>query len=154
MTQDDSRDDIRQGDEIEDDGVLDTSDTLDDDRVHDPLDTGIAPADRWTGANRYGTTAAEERAGESLDQYLAQEEPDVDPYAEGGDTDEDELTRRGYERDARAGRLVADDEGFGEDEEPDSVAWDAGVDGGGASAEEAAVHVVDEPDGSGDGPLR
>jgi hypothetical protein len=154
MTQDDSREDIRQGDEIEDDGVLDTSDTLDDDRVDDPLDTGIAPADRWTGANQYGTTAAEERAGESLDQYLAQEEPDVDPYAEGGDTDEDELTRRGYERDARAGRLVADDEGFGEDEEPDSVAWDAGVDGGGASAEEAAVHVVDEPDGSGDGPLR
>ena len=154
MTQDDSRDGIRQGDEIEDDGVLDTSDTLDDDRVDDPLDTGIAPADRWSGADRYGTTPAEERAGESLDQYLAQEEPDVDPYAEGDDADEDELTRRGYEREPRAGRLVADDEGFGEDEEPDSVGWDRGIDGGGASAEEAAVHVVDDPDGPGDGPLR
>lgn len=154
MTQDDSRDDIRQGDEIEDDGVLDSADTLDDDRVDDPLDTGIAPADRWSGANRYGTTAAEERAGESLDQYLAQEEPDIDPYADGSDGDEDELTRRGYEREERAGRLVADDEGFGEDEEADSVGWDAGIDGGGASAEEAAVHVVDDPDGPGDGPLR
>jgi hypothetical protein len=137
----------------EDDGVLDASDTLDDDKVADPLDTGIAPADRWSGANRFGTTPAEERAGESLDQLLAQEEPDVDPYDE-GDDDEDELTRRGYEEDPRAGRLVAEDQGFGEDEEADSVAWDAGIDAGGASAEEAAVHVVDDPDGPGDGPLR
>ncbi|MFI6330142.1 DUF5709 domain-containing protein [Micromonospora chersina] len=137
----------------EDDGVLDASDTLDDDRVGDPLDTGIVAADHWTGANRFGTTAAEERAGESLAQLLAQEEPDLDPYAEAAD-DEDELTRRGYEREARTGRLVADDEGFGEDEQADSVAWDAGVDGGGASAEEAAMHLVDDPNGPGDGPLR
>ncbi|MGW4297832.1 DUF5709 domain-containing protein [Micromonospora chersina] len=137
----------------EDDGVLDASDTLDDDRVGDPLDTGIVAADHWTAANRFGTTAAEERAGESLAQLLAQEEPDLDPYAEAAD-DEDELTRRGYEREARTGRLVADDAGFGEDEQADAVAWDAGVDGGGASAEEAAMHLVDDPNGPGDGPLR
>ncbi|MFG2108922.1 DUF5709 domain-containing protein [Micromonospora chersina] len=137
----------------EDDGVLDASDTLDDDRVGDPLDTGIVAADHWTGANRFGTTPAEERAGESLAQLLAQEEPDLDPYAEAAD-DEDELTRRGYEREARTGRLVADDAGFGEDEQADSVAWDAGVDGGGASAEEAAMHLVEDPNGPGDGPLR
>ncbi|MFG2166203.1 DUF5709 domain-containing protein [Micromonospora chersina] len=137
----------------EDDGVLDASDTLDDDRVGDPLDTGIVAADHWTAANRFGTTPAEERAGESLAQLLAQEEPDLDPYAEAAD-DEDELTRRGYEREARTGRLVADDAGFGEDEQADSVAWDAGVDGGGASAEEAAMHLVDDPNGPGDGPLR
>lgn len=138
----------------EDDGVLDVSDTLDDDLVADPLDTGIAPADRWAGANRFGTTPAEQRAGESLEQLLAQEEPDVDPYAESDDDDEDELSRRGYEQDARAGRLVEQDQGFGEDEEAGLVAWDAGVDAGGASAEEAAIHVVDDPDGAGDGPLR
>ncbi|MFB9238387.1 DUF5709 domain-containing protein [Plantactinospora siamensis] len=137
----------------EDDGVLDASDTLDDDRVGDPLDTGIVAADHWSGANRFGTTPAEERAGESLEQYLAQEEPDVDPAAEGGD-DEDELTRRGYESEARAGRLVAYDEGLGEDDEAESVAWDAGIDAGGASAEEAAVHLVEDPDGPGEGPLR
>ncbi|MEU9827860.1 DUF5709 domain-containing protein [Micromonospora chersina] len=137
----------------EDDGVLDASDTLDDDRVGDPLDTGVVAADHWTAANRFGTTPAEERAGESLAQLLAQEEPDLDPYAEATD-DEDELTRRGYEREARTGRLVADDAGFGEDEQADSVAWDAGVDGGGASAEEAAMHLVDDPNGPGDGPLR
>lgn len=138
---------------VEDDGVLDASDTLDDDRVADPLDTGVAAADRWSGANRFGTTPAEERAGESLEQLLSEEEPDTDPYADAAD-DEDELTRRGYEEDPRAGRLVADDEGFGEDEEADLVARDAGVDAGAASAEEAAVHVVDDPDGPGNGPLR
>jgi hypothetical protein len=137
----------------EDDGVLDASDTLDDDRVLDPLDTGIVATDHWTAANRFGTTPAEERAGESLAQLLAQEEPDVDPYAEPAD-DEDELTRRGYEREARTGRLVAPDEGSGADEEAESVAWDVGIDGGGASAEEAAIHLVDDPDGPGEGPLR
>ncbi|MET8910629.1 DUF5709 domain-containing protein [Micromonospora sp. NPDC004551] len=137
----------------EDDGVLDASDTLDDDRVGDPLDTGIVATDHWTAANRFGTTPAEERAGESLAQLLAQEEPDIDPYAEVGD-DEDELTRRGYEREARTGRLVAEDAGFGEDEQADAVAWDAGIDGGAASAEEAAMHLVDDPNGPGDGPLR
>jgi hypothetical protein len=140
-------------DSVEDDGVLDASDTLDDDAVSDPLDVGVAPPDRWAGANRFGTTPAELRAGESLEQLLAEEEPDVDPYAEDTD-DEDELMRRGYEGERRAGRLVADDEGFGEDEQADLVARDAGIDAGGASAEEAAMHVVTDPDGAGDGPLR
>jgi hypothetical protein len=149
----DSRDDVRQADDINDDGVLEGDDTLDSDRVEDPLDTGIAPADRWSGADRFGTTPAEEAAGESLDQRLAEELPDIDPDADpAADADEDELTRRGYETDPRAGRLVEDDEGSGEDEEADSVAWDAGIDGGGASAEEAAIHVIDDEDG--DGPLR
>jgi hypothetical protein len=156
MSQDDRQGDRIDGvvewDVVEDDGVLDASDTLDDDRVADPLDTGVAAADRWAGADRFGTTPAEARAGESMEQLLAEEEPDVDPYAEAAN-DDDELIRRGYEREARAGRLVAD-EGFGEDEQADAVAWDAGVDGGGASAEEAAMHLVDDPDGPGDGPLR
>ena len=157
MSQDDRQGDRMDGvadwDVVEDDGVLDASDTLDDDRVADPLDTGVAAADRWAGADRFGTTPAEARAGESLEQLLAEEEPDVDPYAEAAD-DEDELIRRGYEREARAGRLVADDAGFGEDEQGDAVAWDAGVDGAGASAEEAAMHLVDDPNGPGIGPLR
>ena len=46
--------------------------------------------------------------------------------------------------DQRAGRLMAEDEGLGEDTEKDLIADDAGIDGAGASAEEAAVHVVDE----------
>jgi hypothetical protein len=146
--------DLDEPDNIEDEGVLDASDTLDDDAVADPLDVGYEAADRWSGANRFGTTLAEQRAGESLSDLLAEEEPDIDPYAdEDSDKDEDELTRRGYEAEPRSGRLVASDEGFGEDDEPDAVAWDAGVDAGGAGAEEAAIHVVDDPNGPGDGPL-
>jgi hypothetical protein len=140
-----------QWDDIEDEGVLDASDTLDDDAVEDPLDVGVEPPDRWAGANRFGTTPAEERAGESLDQHLAEEEPDVDPYAEEG-RDEDDLIRRGHESEPRAGRLLAEDEGDGEDEDDELWAEDAGVDAGGASAEEAAVHVVDDPDSEGEGP--
>jgi hypothetical protein len=155
--QDNGADGLEEWDDIEDDGVLDTSDTLDDDLVADPLDTGVVAGERWTGADRFGTTAAEAEEGESLDQLLAEEEPDVDPSAEGAaendDRDEDELTRRGYEREGRAGRLLADDEGFGEDEEPDAVARDAGVDAGAAGAEEAAVHWVDDPNNPGDRPL-
>jgi hypothetical protein len=157
MSQDDGQggriDGVAAWDVVEDDGVLDVSDSLDDDRVADPLDTGVAAADRWAGANRFGTTPAEARAGESMERLLAQEEPDIDPYADGPD-DEDELVRRGYEREVRAGRLVADDEGVRQDEQAEAVARDVGVDGGGASAEEAAIHLVDDPDSPGDGPLR
>ena len=46
--------------------------------------------------------------------------------------------------DERAGRLVAEDEGVHTDTEKDLVADDVGVDGAASSAEEAAVHVVDE----------
>jgi Family of unknown function (DUF5709) len=153
MSQQDGRGDgLAEWDDVEDEGVLDRSDTLDDNRVGDPLDTGVGAADHWSGANRFGTTAAEQRAGQSLAQKLAEEDPDLDPNAEDGD-DEDELTRRGYERDRRAGRLSADDRGFGPVRD-DSLAWDVGVDGGGASAEEAAVHVVEDPDSPGAGPLR
>src|ERR1700678_4268453 len=122
---------------IDDEGVLDPSDTLEGEPDDDPLDPGIIPADRWSAGERFGTTAAEEEAGESLDQLLAEEEPDVDPYAEGD----------GYAQDPRAGRLVAENEGTGKDEEPDLVAKDVGVDAGAASAEEAAVHVLDSATG-------
>jgi Family of unknown function (DUF5709) len=49
-------------------------------------------------------------------------------------------------RDPRSGRLIAEDEEESYDD-PDLVAYDSGIDGGGASAEEAAVHVVDEEPG-------
>ncbi|WP_250027553.1 DUF5709 domain-containing protein [Paractinoplanes maris] len=43
------------------------------------------------------------------------------------------------------GRLVATDEGYGFDNEGDSVAYDAGAAGGGASAEELAIHETNAP---------
>jgi hypothetical protein len=151
MTDADEKDDEWTGAEI-DDGLLDNADTLDDDPAGDPLDVGYEPADRYAGADRFGTTPAEERQGESLDQRLSEEVPDVGPYAGDGDSDEDELTRRGYEQDPRAGRLVAEDEGLGPDEDDEAFASDAGIDYGAASAEEAAVHVTGDPNGPGTGP--
>jgi hypothetical protein len=143
--------------ELEDDGVLDASDTLDGDPGDDPLDQGIIPPDRWSAGVRYGTTQAEERAGESLDQLLAEEEPDQvadlgeDPPEDtvvdqdAADQDLDGLLLDAGP-DPRAGRLLAQDEGAHPDEEPDLVARDVGIDGGAATAEEAAVHVVDDDD--------
>ena len=131
--------------DLEDDGTLDASDTLDGDPGDDPLDTGILPPDRWSAGEGFGTTLAEERAGESLDQLLAEEEPDPDPYAEAAEPEDDPLT--GDDLEPRAGRLVAEDEGSHPDTEADLVARDVGIDGGAASAEEAAVHVQDDADG-------
>jgi hypothetical protein len=109
---------------------------------------------------RFGTTAAEQESGESLDQLLAEEEPDIasefdeDRPEDAAEDDEDEdaadedvdglLLDDGP--DPRAGRLVAEDEGAHADEEPDLVARDVGIDGGAAGAEEAAMHVVDDDD--------
>jgi Family of unknown function (DUF5709) len=128
--------------DLEDDGVLDASDTLDGDPGDDPLDQGIVPPDRWSAGEGYGTTLSEERAGESLDQLLAEEEPEPDPFAETDLNPDDPFADDDPE--PRSGRLVAEDEGAHPDVEPDLVARDVGIDGGAATAEEAAVHVVDD----------
>jgi hypothetical protein len=133
------------GDELEDDGTLDASDTLEGNPGDDPLDTGIAPPDRWSAGEGFGTTLAEERQGESLDQLLAEEEPEPDPYAQDDLPPDDSL--RDDDQEPRAGRLVAEDEGAHSDAEPDLVARDVGIDGGAATAEEAAVHVEDDTSG-------
>lgn len=133
----------------ENDGVISDADSLEGDPSTDELDPGIIPPDGWAAADRFGTTEAEEEQGESLDQHLAEERPDVDPYAEAEDEDEEASSEGEYlaetdEPDPRAGRLVAEDEGAHPDTEPDLVAEDVGIDAGGAGAEEAAVHVEGE----------
>jgi hypothetical protein len=122
---------------------LDNTDTLlGQDLRSDPLDAGYSPPDYEPKSTRFGTTAEEQRHGETLDQRLAEEEPDVstDELPE-GDFDEIDGVP-----DARAGRLYAPDEGAHSDDESDAVAFDVGIDGGSASAEEAAVHVIGEDD--------
>jgi hypothetical protein len=57
---------------------------------------------------------------------------------------ETEFPQRDEVGSVRAGRLVAPDWGFGEDEEAELVADDVGISGGAASAEEAAVHIIEE----------
>ncbi|RYU10853.1 hypothetical protein ETU37_15685 [Nocardioides iriomotensis] len=126
---------------IDDEDQLQFEDSLVDRGVDDALDEGYSPPERWSAGEGYGNTPAEEREGESLEQRIAQEEPEPDPYEAAAAEDEHVGGEVGTER---AGRLVAEDEGLGPDEEKDMVAEDIGIDGAGASAEEAAVHVVDE----------
>src|SRR4029079_12806691 len=107
----------------------------------EPLDEGYSPPEKWSVAEGYGNTPLEEELGETLDQRLAQEEPEPDPYEEAATETEDVGGEVGTER---AGRRVDEDEGRGPDEEKDLVGDDVGIDGAGASAEEAAVHIIDE----------
>jgi hypothetical protein len=123
---------------VDDEDQLQSSDTLDDRGVSDLLDEGYSPPENWSAGEGFGTTAAEALQGETFEQRLAQEEPDIDPYAESAEyVDGPEVGG------VRAGRLVAPDEGAHPDLEEELIATDVGIDGGAASAEEAAIHVVD-----------
>jgi hypothetical protein len=131
-------------------GLLEAEDTLDGARgVRDVLDTGWSPPERPWAVNDWGTTEAEESAGESLAGRLARELPDGaaddgDGLGDTSDTDgellDDEVG------DARAGRLVDADDGATEDTDDELWAQDEGIDGAAASAEEAAVHVIPDRD--------
>jgi len=107
----------------------------------EPLDEGYSPPEKWSAGEGFGNTPYEEEVGETLDQRIAQEEPEPDPYEEA----ESEVENVGGEvGNERAGRLVDEDQGLGPDEEKDLVGEDVGIDGAGSSAEEAAVHVIDD----------
>lgn len=112
---------------------IDPSESLTGDNTDDPLDAGYSPPEREPRSTRFGTTADEQRDGESLDERLAEEEPDVDE-ADWSDSEPDQ----------RAGRLVAPDEGAHPDDEADAIASDAGRAGYASSAEEAAMHIEDD----------
>jgi len=145
--------------DLEDYAVEDASDTLDGDPGDDPLDRGVIPPQRWSAGMRLAS-AGERDSGESLDEQLAEEEPDsafdLDdelPEVSAADAADEDAADEYVDglllddgQDPRAGRLVAEDEGAHPVGEADLVAHDAGIDGGAASAEEAAVHVVDDDD--------
>lgn len=146
---------------IDDETQLTAEDQLEDRGVDDLLDEGYSPPERPRAVESFGITAEEQREGETLDQRLREELPDDpedqhDPRATppaddglvgGDDPDaiavEDDFLGDPEVGDERAGRLVSPDEGVREDSEKDLVAGDEGFAGGAASAEEAAVHVVE-----------
>jgi hypothetical protein len=151
-----------ESEDLQDFQVQDSTDTLSGSPGDDPLDRGVVPPERWSAGVRFGDTATEQSEGESLDQLLSEEEPDpvldfdddddededledVEDDDDAGDEDVDGLLLDDGP-DPRAGRLVAEDEGAHPDEEEDLVARDVGIDAGGATAEEAAMHVVEEDD--------
>jgi len=144
-------DDVYQpdGSEIQEDaGPLEPGDTLDDRGIPEVLDEGYSPPERPFGVDQVGTTAAEQQEGESLDERLPRERPDIQVEADDGlgdatDTDGELMDWEAGE--LRSGRLVAPDEGA-HIREDGMVGEDVGIDGGAASAEEAAVHVVEDTD--------
>ncbi|MDM7854302.1 DUF5709 domain-containing protein [Cellulomonas alba] len=116
-----------------DNDQLTLDDTLLERGVDDLLDEGYSPPER-PRSNHYGETSWEEQHRETIDQRIGQEEPEVWEQRPRVSGDREEL---------RAGRLVADDDAV-EAGGTDEFAIDAGVSGGAASAEEAAVHLVEE----------
>jgi hypothetical protein len=164
-----------ESEDLEDFEVEDSTDTLDGPPGDDPLDRGVVPPERWSGDIRRGDDAGEDEslddllAEEEPDPALAYDDEDDedeedDEDDEDEDEDEDDEDAEDFDEDddagdedvdglllddgpdPRAGRLVAEDEGAHPDEEEDLVATDVGIDGGAATAEEAAMHVVEEDD--------
>ena len=118
---------FRHPSELEDEGVPDHEGPLVSKHLTGDGQEGVSPpADRPIASLDFGTTAEERREGESLDGRLRRELPDRlptgDPYP--------------------VGRLVEPDEGLAPDEADEAVAFDAGPDSGGFSAEELAIHVI------------
>lgn len=136
---------------VDDEDQLQPEDTLDDGDLDDVLDRGYSPPDRPPRGYDDYPTEAEMRRGESLDERLSEEVPDVDPYADDDEDDHEDENALDEELgldepDARTGRLVQPDQGLGEDRDKQEVALDVGIDGAGASAEEAAMHITRGPD--------
>ena len=119
--------------------------------LEDALDEGYSLPEKPLGLNTFGVTQAEAQRGESWDQRIAQEEPDPRPALTSTTTarrpSPASSSTPARSATGRAGRLVAPDEGWGEDEEKDEIGSDVGIDGGAASAEEAAMHIIDSDRG-------
>ena len=133
---------------LDPDNQLQPEDTLIDRGVDDILDEGYSPPER-------PYSASFDVEHKSLDQLLAEEEPDPAMHIYDLDDKNEQQRSDAAEREtefpphdevgrARAGRLVAPDQGFGQDVEAELLADDVGIDGGAASAEEAAVHIIDD----------
>jgi hypothetical protein len=130
--------------------LLAPDESLDDDELDDDVEeTGYSPLD-WRPADlSWGFTEREARGHEPLAARLAREVPDDTDDIPGdgiGDTvDTDGEIIDDQVGSIRAGRLIwADEESF--DRASEYWANDIGIDGGGASAEEAAVNIVLESD--------
>ena len=94
----------------------------------DGLDAGYVPPDRPYVLRERGVTSRGMQEGDTLDERLRRELPEEprDPY--------------------RAGRLTVQGMGAAMEIPDDMDGVDVGIDGGAASAEEAAVHVSTDPE--------
>ncbi|GGM44897.1 hypothetical protein GCM10011608_31960 [Micromonospora sonchi] len=103
-----------------------------DDPLAGPVDPGIAAE----------ADSREQAAQAQLDADVIDPGPTSDPKSPVSIYDHGQL---GGTAEATVGRLVQPDEGTHTDQETDSIAYDAGAAGGGASAEELAIHETRPP---------
>jgi hypothetical protein len=120
---------------------LDEAESLDDPDLADQLDEGVSPNEQPWGTTAWGTTPREERAGQPLAGRLRREDVERDEDLGDGIGDASDTDGEPWDDEvgvARSGRLVLREDG------EDFYADDVGIDGAGASAEEAAMHLVDD----------
>ncbi len=129
--------------------LLEPEESLDSEQTGIDLDEGYSPPESPRELGAWGLTTREARTHESLERRLARELPDVtdrwdgDGIGDSADSDGEPVDDQVGDR--RAGRLVA--LGFDpSDPTTDYRARDVGVDGGAASAEEAAMHIIADED--------
>ena len=129
--------------------LLEPEESLDSEQTGVDLDEGYSPPESPRELREWGLTAREAHTGESLARRLARELPDMtdqwdgDGIGDSADTDGEPVDDQ--VGDMRAGRLVAFDVDP-TDPGTDYLAHDVGIDGGAASAEEAAIHIIVEQD--------
>lgn len=129
-------------------GLLTPEESLDEDELDEDDGAGFSPAERPWGSSAWGITDREASTREDLEHRLAREErerddEDGDGVGDTSDTDGEPIDDQVGS--ARSGRLVLVD-AEADDPQTDLWAHDVGIDGAGASAEEAAVHVVRDDD--------
>lgn len=123
------------------DSPLLPGESLNDQETGGDLDEGYSPPERPWGLYAWGTTADEAAGHESPGSRLSHEVPGPDEEFPGDVSGADGEWVGDQAGDLRAGRLVLGD--VDElDTRSDYWASDVGVDGGAASAEEAAVHII------------
>ena len=127
--------------ELDESGIPDLEGPLPDKAATGDPQEGVPPPSELPHSFDWGVTDAEQQAGEPLSIRAEHERPEVtddrDPVA--GADDEDPIV------------LIDDTVDGVEDVEKDLVA-DAAIDEPSRSAEEAAIHVTDEPPGAYDAP--
>ncbi len=124
--------------------------------VDDMLDGGYDVPEHYSAGQGFGNTPEEMAEGETLDQRLSQEVPDLaeadlptSAAADGVTSDldaalEENLDDGGPVGDEPIVRLVEPNEGSGLDDESQLISTEVG-DTAEQSAEEAALHLTDQP---------
>ncbi|GAA4615592.1 DUF5709 domain-containing protein [Actinoallomurus liliacearum] len=136
--------------ELEEEGIPDLEDSYPERQWAEDPQRAPVPRDEPVGVEEFGTTADEQREGESLDARLRREQPDPALGGRRRREDRPDAEERDFdpvrenETPRRAGRLVEPDEGVRADTEKDAVAEDVGPDQAGFSPEEQAMRIEDE----------